>query len=81
MSKQEKSRQQKIEAFDLFMSNIYFPGWSDLLTPDQILFHWQEFLACYPLPFKNPIKTGAFTEALFLCLFIFWFESFLFTLA
>ena len=51
MSKKEKSRQQEAEAFDLYMSNIYFPGWEFVLTTEQISFHWQEFLVCYPLPF------------------------------
>jgi calcineurin-like phosphoesterase family protein len=44
-------RTTKESDFTDYMKSLYFEGWENVLSPDQILWHWEEFLQVYPLPF------------------------------
>jgi hypothetical protein len=45
--KAQSSLIQEFEMFDRYMSDIFFPGWEDVLKTDLISWHWKEFWSLY----------------------------------
>jgi len=43
MKSQEKSPIQEFTMFDSLMSDIYYPGWDEIMEDDHINWHWRNF--------------------------------------